>query len=581
MDVEFEQSTYTVAEGSTVTVKVTLSEDPERTVAIGITKAGQGGASSADYSGVPASVSFGATETEKTFTFTATDDALDDDGESVKLTFDTDNLPTGVTEGTNKETIISITDDDVPPVTVEYGSAAYSVAESDDANTTETKENEVTVTVTLSADPERTVTIPITKTNQDGATSADYSGVPASLTFGSGDTSKSFTFTATADTVDDDGESVKLTFDTDNLPTGVTEGTTNESVVSINDDDLPADVDVEFEQSSYTVAEGGTVAVKVTLSEEPERTVTIPITKTDQGGASSADYSDVPASVSFDATETEKTFTFTATDDALDDDGESVKLTFDTDNLPTGVTEGTTKETTISITDDDVPAVTVEFGAAAYSVEESDDTSTTEDKENEATVTVKLSADPERTVTIPITKTNQDGATSADYSGVPASVTFNSGDTEKSFTFTATADTVDDDGESVKLTFGNTLPAGVTEGTTNETIISINDDAPSSVTVNFGSGSYSVSEGGTAEVKITLSDDPEKTVTLTIAKTNQGNASDSDYSGVPSTVSFASGDTEKTFTISAATDRVSDAGESVKLGRVHAISGHRRLRRSG
>ena len=171
--------------------------------------------------------------------------------------------------------------------------------------------------------------------------------------------------------MDDDGESVKLTFDTDNLPTGVTEGTTNETVVSINDDDLPADVDVEFEQPTYTVAEGSTVTVKVTLSEEPERTVAIPISKTDQGGASSADYSGVPASVSFGATETEKSFTFSATDDALDDDGESVKLTFS--NLPTGITEGTTKETTISITDDDVPSVTVEFGAATYSVEESDD----------------------------------------------------------------------------------------------------------------------------------------------------------------------------------------------------------------
>ena len=64
-------------------------------------------------------------------------------------------------------------------------------------STTETKENEVTVTVTLSADPERTVTIPITKTDQDGASSADYSGVPASVTFNSGDTEKTFTFTAT------------------------------------------------------------------------------------------------------------------------------------------------------------------------------------------------------------------------------------------------------------------------------------------------------------------------------------------------------------------------------------------------
>ena len=44
---------------------------------------------------------------------------------------------------------------------------------------------------------------------------------------------------------------MKLAFGS-TLPAGVTEGTTNESVVSINDDDLPADVDVEFEQGSPT-----------------------------------------------------------------------------------------------------------------------------------------------------------------------------------------------------------------------------------------------------------------------------------------------------------------------------------------
>ena len=73
-------------------------------------------------------------------------------------------------------------------------------------------------------------------------------------------------------------------------------------------------------------------------------------------------------------------------------------------------------------------------------------------------VTVTLNADPERTVIIPITNTDQDGASSADYSGVPASVTFNAGDTEVDINFSATQDQDNDDGESVKLTFGNTLP---------------------------------------------------------------------------------------------------------------------------
>ena len=55
---------------------------------------------------------------------------------------------------------------------------------------------------------------------------------------------------------------------------------------------------------------------------------------------------------------------------------------------------------------------------------------------------MKLSEDPERTITVPITKINQVGATSADYSGVPENITFNSGDTEKTITFQATHDTV-------------------------------------------------------------------------------------------------------------------------------------------
>ena len=153
---------------------------------------------------------------------------MDDDDESVKLGFGT--LPTGITAGTVHETVVSITDNDDPQVNVSYGLAEYTAAEG----------GTVEVTVTLDVDPERTVTIPLTATNENGATDADYSGVPANVTFESGDTSKSFTFTATDDTVDDDDESVKLGFGT--LPTGITAGTVHETVVSITDDDTPGDV---------------------------------------------------------------------------------------------------------------------------------------------------------------------------------------------------------------------------------------------------------------------------------------------------------------------------------------------------
>ena len=230
-----------------------------------------------------------------------------------------------------------------------FGSAAYTVAESDDSDTPDVTENTVEVTVTLDADPERTVVIPIEKTNQGGATTADYSGVPQNVTFGSGDTSKSFTFTAAHDTVDDDGESVRLSFGA-TLPTGVTAGTPATSAVTITDDDAPQ-VTVAFRQSTYSATEGSTVTVEVTLSADPERNVSIPIEKTNQGGATAADYAGVPQNVTFDRGETQKSFVFTAETDTDDDDGESVRLSFDT--MPDArVSEGSPSEAMVTIRQD-------------------------------------------------------------------------------------------------------------------------------------------------------------------------------------------------------------------------------------
>ena len=84
--------------------------------------------------------------------------------------------------------------------------------------------------------------------------------------------------------MDDDDESVTVGFGS-SLPAGVTPGTPIETEVSITDDDVPS-VAVMFGQADYTVAEGSTVTVAVSLSADPERTVTIPLTATNESGAS-------------------------------------------------------------------------------------------------------------------------------------------------------------------------------------------------------------------------------------------------------------------------------------------------------
>ena len=210
----------------------------------------------------------------------------------------------------------------------------------------------------------------------------------------------------------------------------------------------------------------------------------------------------MPTEVTFESGETEQTITFMAEQDDVDDDNESVLLRFDSDSLPDRVTEGTTNAATVSIEDDDVPSVEVWFELADYSVNEG---STVEIK-------VKLSADPERLLIIPITTNDQDGASSNDYTPMADNVTFNPGETEVIVDFIAADDSLNDDGESVKLSFGSQLPDRVDAVSPDETTISINDDDGASVKVS--QTSLTVNEGSNEDYTVVLTSQPTDDVVI-------------------------------------------------------------------
>ncbi len=123
-----------------------------------------------------------------------------------------------------------------------------------------------------------------------------------------------------------------------------------------------------------------------------------------------------------------------------------------------------------------VQRMTVQFQEPAYSVAEGD----------MVMVTVTLNVAAQHVMDIPIAKEELGGAGSTDYSGVPPSVTFNAGDASKSFEFTAARDLVDDDGESVKVKFGSSLPLGVSPGARAETVVSIASRAAQQLSGNVG-----------------------------------------------------------------------------------------------
>ena len=545
--VSFGSATHTGAEGDAVMVTVSLSAAPQRPLTIPITLTPLGGATPADVL-VTRSVSFGTGDTEQQFDAALANDSDADHGESLRFSFGT--LPPGVTASGTTTTTITIIDND-PAVEVEFGSTTYSAAEG----------TATSVTVTLSEDPKRPLTIPITSTAQGSTTADDYTFTATEVTFASGQTSRTLSFSALQDTTPDDGDSVKLGFGTD-LPPGVTEGTDDETTVTIIDDD-PA-VTVSFGAATYSVDESGSVDVTLTLSEDPQRTVIIPIDAAGQSGATAADY-EPPGSVTFDSGDTTKTLTFTPENDTVDDDGEKVRLSLGL--LPPGVSPAISSSnpvaTVISINDDDDPEVTVRFGSATYSVNEKNN--------GTVTVTVGLSADPERTVSIPLTTVYAGGADSNGIRGIPNSVSFNATETSKTFVVTGWDDFIDNDGRTATITFG-TLPSRVEGGTIDETVVSVTDDDTRGFQLQHEtSGTVPVGENATITYTILMKSEPTSTVTVTI---NDPTDSD-DASASPATLEFTAavfaGGEPLTVTVTTTDDELDEPDETATV--THSVSG--------
>ena len=535
--VGFGAATYSVAEGGTVDVTVTLDVAPEREVTIPIVKTDEGGITQDDYSGVPESLTFAATDTEKSFTFTAAADDVDDDDESVALAFGT--LPDGVSAGTTIASTVTITDDDVPAGTVSLVLTPATIDESGSSNV-----STVTATLATASTADTTVTI---SAPQDAPVTLS-SNKTLTIVKGATTSTGEVTITAVNDAVHTGDREVTVSGAASNK-VGV--ANPEDATLTITDDEVRP-VTVGFGAATYSVAEGGTVDVTVTLDVAPEREVTIPIVKTDEGGITQDDYSGVPESLTFAATDTEKSFTFTAAADDVDDDDESVALAFGT--LPDGVSAGTTIASTVTITDDDVPAGTVSLVLTPATIDESGSSNV-----STVTATLATASTADTTVTIsapqdaPVTLSSNKTLT------IVKGATTSTGEV----TITAVNDAVHTGDREVTVSGAASNKVGVANP--EDATLTITDDEVRPVTVGFGAATYSVAEGGTVDVTVTLDVAPEREVTIPIVKTDEGGITQDDYSGVPESLTFAATDTEKSFTFTAAADDVDDDDESVAL----------------
>ena len=525
-----------------------------------------GGATAADYSGPPSSLTFAAGRTRFTFGVKATDDS---------------DTPTPARAcgsgsgrcraGTRRASARTATADAggqrrcEPDRELRHGAPHHRPGARERHRVASVHffpEHEV-VDGPPNGNPQQPVTIPLVVTHRGGATPADYEvrgrRTLTSVTFGVGESEASFSMRAIPDGRRETGEGLRLDFG--RLPAGVRKGTWGpHETIEFVDQELP-EYTARFGAAEYTATEGGAPArVSIHLNEPVKIEPLVVRLVVTHVGATAADYSGIPARVTFDVGERTQTITVKATNDTDDDDGESVTLSFVNDPNGRVTTGNGPNSATVALEDNDgAERVTVSFGAATYTATEGGD---------DATVSVELDAAPGRSVTVPLTKEHMGGATMADYSGIPGSVTF--GANQKATTFAVTATTGDgsDGGESVSIGFG-TLPKGVLAGSPAAATVTLADGTEQTLVVEFDTSrgyTVQVREGARRRrLRVLLNQSARRPVTIPLVVQHVGGATEADYTGIPESVTIAAGQSEAAYYVQALPDEEEETGEGLRL----------------
>ncbi len=275
----------------------------------------------------------------------------------------------------------SVRVDDVTVTIVENDEPALSIADTSAAEDI----GAMVFAVTLSAASSEEVTVAYATANGTAMAGDDYEAQNGTLTFSPGSGLTQTIAVPIIDDAVDEAEEETFTVTLSNAQHATLAD--GEATGTIEDNDDPA-VTVSFDATTYTATEGGSaVTVTVTLDKDPERAVTTEVTATPRNGAVAGDYSVEPTRLTFNPTDTRQTFTLTATDDDVDDDGETVELGFD--RLPPRVRADPDHSTTkVVLTDNDRRGVTVE--PTALNVPEGDGRTYTVALDTEPTGDVKV-----------------------------------------------------------------------------------------------------------------------------------------------------------------------------------------------
>jgi hypothetical protein len=514
---------------------ITLTRAGDLAVALTVNYTISGSASAGDYTpALSGSIVFDAGVDSVSLVITPVDDALSELSETVTLTISA-SPGNYVIAGPDAATV-TIADNDPPQMSIQATAP----------NASETGPTKGTFVVTRFGDPSASLTVNYTVSGT-ATMGTDYTpALTGAVVFGPDQVTSTIDILPINDTIDEPAETVILTLQPG---TGFTLGTTS-ATVTIADNDYPV---VSLQTPDANASETGTDKGTFVVTRVGDLTCSLTVFVSVGGTASAGDYT--PAlgnSIVFDVGAASITIDIVPVDDTVDEPAETVALTLTP--FPAWYTLGTTTSGTVTIADDDLPAVGIEATAPDAS----------ETGPTKGTFTITRVAD----TSVPLTVTYTVSGTATptlDYTPVlSGSVVFGVGVTSVAIDILPVDDTADEPDETVALTLSPDPSHYVIITENSSATVTIADnDLP---TVTLQATDTSASEAGPDPGTFTFTRVGDLTTSLRVYYNTAGTATPDDLqTSLSGSVVIAASRSSYTLNITPVDDAVDEPAETVML----------------
>ena len=410
----------------------------------------------------------------------------------------------------------------------------------------------VTVTVEATWPPNQTTTVKYATANGTAKSGSDYTAASGTLTFGVGETSKTFTVKILNDNVAEEPESFTVALSNAELATPST------ATITIIDDDVAAGV--RFAKSNFNAVEqDGTTNVTVELTAVHPAAVSVDVGVADLTAVSPADYTATAATtLTFAPGETSKTVPLTLFEDELVEGEEQVQLTL---SNVTGSSLLAPQAATLTILDNDEYPV-VDFQSNSYTIEEAG---------GSVALEVVLSKPFYEDVLVDYETSNGNASSGSDYTAKSGTLTIPAGQSTATLSIPILDDNTIEPAETFNVQLLDVTNGMLGSPRTATVTITDNDALPQ---LSFVGGDQTVAESaGFVTFSVKLNAGSAETVSVEYEIDDQTAVGGEDYDIVNGTLIFAPGQTVKTFTVPVFEDALDEAAETAVVRLVNPIKG--------